>query len=320
MDLLGSQIPRRTLYAYVDREDLSPVLRNFDFANPDLSIPQRSDTIVPQQALFSINHPFPAARAKALVERIGSDSVDPGQRVQQLYQRLLQRLPGADEMKAALAFVQSGPAPPPAAQNALAWQYGYGEWDETAGRIKTFTALPYFDGSAWQGDEGLPNAVLGWAQLTATGGHPGDDRQHAVVRRWTAPQEGLYAINSTLIHQPEAGDGIRAFICHRSRGLLRSTRLHQATEELNVEALPMQQGDTVDFIVDINEGLNSDQFLWSPKVAAVPASAEAGATDAVRSETWDALKDFTGSAAQPLNGWQQLAQTLMLTNEFVFVD
>jgi hypothetical protein len=320
MDLWGSQIPRRTLYAHVDREDLSPVLRNFDFANPDLSIPQRSDTIVPQQALFSINHPFPAARAKALVERVESDSTDPGQRVQQLYQRLLQRLPGVDEMQAALAFVQSGPAPPPAAQNALAWQYGYGEWDETAGRIKTFTPLPHFDGSAWQGDEGLPNAVLGWAQLTATGGHPGDDRQHAVVRRWTAPQEGSYAINSTLIHQPEAGDGIRAFISHSGRGLLRSTRLHQATEELNVEALPMQQGDTVDFIVDINEGLNSDQFLWSPKVTAVPATAAAGATDAVLSETWDALKDFTGLAAQPLNGWQQLAQTLMLTNEFVFVD
>ena len=140
------------------------------------------------------------------------------------------------------------------------------------------------------------------AQLSAAGGHPGNDRQHAVVRRWTAPQEGSYAIHSTLIHQPEAGDGIRAFICHSGRGLLRSTRLHHATEELNVEALPMQQGDTVDFIVDINEGLNSDQFLWSPKVAAVPASAEAGATDAVRSETWDALKDFTGSAAQPLNG------------------
>ena len=320
VDLLGSQIPRRTLYAYVDREDLSPVLRNFDFANPDLSIPQRSDTIVPQQALFSINHPFPAARAKALVERIESDSADPAQRVERLYQRLLQRLPGEDEMKAALAFVQSGQAPPPAAQNALAWQYGYGEWDETAGRMKTFTPLPHFDGSAWQGAEGLPNAVLGWAQLTATGGHPGNDRQHAVVRRWTAPQEGSYAINSTLVHQPEAGDGIRAFISHSGRGLLRSTRLHQATEELNVEALPMQQGDTVDFIVDINEGLNSDQFLWSPKVAAVPATAATGATDAVRSETWDALKDFTGSAAQPLNGWQQLAQTLMLTNEFVFVD
>ena len=186
--------------------------------------------------------------------------------------------------------------------------------------MNTFTPLPHFDGSAWQGAEGLPNAVLGWAQLTATGGHPGNDPQHAVVRRWTAPQEGSYAIHSTLIHQPDAGDGIRAFISHSGRGLLRSTRLHQATEELNVEALPMQRGDTVDFIVDINEGLNSDQFLWAPKMKAVPATAAAGAADAVRDETWDALKDFTGSAVQPLNGWQQLAQMLMLTNEFVFVD
>ena len=163
-----------------------------------------------------------------------------------------------------------------------------------------------------------PTVTIGYAQNLAK--LAGTLPPWPVVRRWTAPREGPYAIKSTLIHQPGEGDGIRAFISHSGRGLLRSTRLHQATEELNLEALPMQQGDTVDFIVDINEGLNSDQFLWSPKVAAVPATAVAGATDAVRSETWDALKDFTGSAAQPLNGWQQLAQTLMLTNEFVFVD
>ena len=35
-------ITRRTLYALVDRESLPRVLRTFDFANPDLSIPQRT--------------------------------------------------------------------------------------------------------------------------------------------------------------------------------------------------------------------------------------------------------------------------------------
>ena len=30
-------------------------MRTFDFANPDLSIPQRNDTIVPQQAITAID-------------------------------------------------------------------------------------------------------------------------------------------------------------------------------------------------------------------------------------------------------------------------
>ncbi|MDB6071189.1 MAG: Planctomycete cytochrome [Verrucomicrobiales bacterium] len=319
-ELWAGRFLRRTLYAFVDREDLSPVLRNFDFANPDLSIPQRSDTIVPQQALFSFNHPFPAARAKALTSPEKTDGADPAHKVRLLYQKLFQRSPGAGELEAALAFVQSGP--PAATENPApaAWQYGYGTWDEATGRIGSFTPLPHFDGDAWQGAEGLPNAVLGWAQLSAAGGHPGNDRQHAVVRRWTAPRPGVFAIQSELIHQPPEGDGIRAFISHGGRGLLRSTKIHHATEALNVEALPMEAGDTVDFIVDINEGLNSDQFLWAPQVVEVPATAAAGATGDVIGAKWDALKDFTGSAGQPLDAWQQLAQTLMLTNEFVFVD
>ncbi len=54
-------------------------------------------------------------------------------------------------------------------------------------RVTGFTALPHFTGSAWQGGAAWPDAKLGWVQLTATGGHPGNDRSHAAVRRWTAP-------------------------------------------------------------------------------------------------------------------------------------
>ena len=35
---------RRTLYGLVDRQFLPGVFRVFDFANPDLHIPQRSET------------------------------------------------------------------------------------------------------------------------------------------------------------------------------------------------------------------------------------------------------------------------------------
>jgi hypothetical protein len=40
----------------------------------------------------------------------------------------------------------------------------------------------------------------------------------------------------------------------------------------------------------------------------------------VPSEVWDAKKDFTASPKTTLSSWEQLAQVLMLSNEFMFVD
>jgi hypothetical protein len=62
--------------------------------------------------------------------------------------------------------------------------------------------LPHFTGSAWQGGPAYPDGKLGWAQLTATGGHPGNDLAHAAVRRWTAPRDMRIRMQSTLIHEP----------------------------------------------------------------------------------------------------------------------
>ncbi len=43
---------RRTVYGVVDRNDLLPIFRIFDFANPDFTTAQRDATTVPLQALF----------------------------------------------------------------------------------------------------------------------------------------------------------------------------------------------------------------------------------------------------------------------------
>ena len=317
-ELLANDNARRTLYALVNRENLSTVLRNFDFANPDLSIPQRSDTIVPQQALFGLNHPFVAARANALARKTEMpNGADDRARVRRLYALLYQRPPTDAEVARARDFVKSVPVPPARREVASAWRYGYGEFDETTGRLKSFTALPHFSGADWQGGMRWPDPKLGWLQLTATGGHPGNTRKHAIVRRWVAPRAGRYNVASMLLHEPEAGDGIRAFISHSGQGLLRFAALHHSTTPLNLEALPMNAGETLDFIVDIRDGLNSDQFLWSPKIT-LAASGSAG--DGGDAQSWDAEKDFTERSITPLDPWPQFAQALMLSNEFMFVD
>lgn len=101
---------RRTLYATVDRGNLPAVMRVFDFANPDLSIPQRSETTVPQQALFSLNHPFVVEQAAALVKRLPAGA-PPMERVDCMYRLLFQRDPADGERSAALGFVAAGDSP-----------------------------------------------------------------------------------------------------------------------------------------------------------------------------------------------------------------
>jgi len=60
---------RRTVYGYINRNDLPEVLVHFDFANPDMTTSKRHETTVPQQALFLINSPLVVEQAKNLVSR-----------------------------------------------------------------------------------------------------------------------------------------------------------------------------------------------------------------------------------------------------------
>jgi len=97
---------RRSVYGFIDRSDVSDVLISFDFANPDLPSGRRHETTVPQQALFLMNSPLVVETAKKLVSLIEFTSCDEDDaRINFLYQRIWQRLPGPDELKLGLAFI-----------------------------------------------------------------------------------------------------------------------------------------------------------------------------------------------------------------------
>jgi Protein of unknown function (DUF1553)/Protein of unknown function (DUF1549) len=301
---------RRTVYSFVDRQFMPGVLRTFDFANPDIHVATRHETTVPQQALFFLNGPFAADRAKALAARFAPAA--PEQRVQLMYRALFQRDATAKETGSALKFIAAagtGIAAEPEKPRETPWRYGVGEYDEATKRVKNFTPLAHFTGTAWQGAAQFPGGATAWAQLTAEGGHPGNIRAHAVVRRWVAPGDATVSITGTLNHEPGEGDGIRAFIISSRHGLLKSTTLHHAKAEMAAAIVEVKAGDTLDFVADIGGTLAYDQFLWSPVVTAAGAK-------------WDAGKDFTGPAPamNTLAPWEQFAQVLLLSNEFAFVD
>ncbi len=312
-DIFSRPFPaRRTLYGLVDRQFLPGTLRMFDFANPDLHVPQRSETTVPGQALFFLNHPLMLDRARALARSVDEET-NAAERVTGMFRQALQREPTATEVREALAMVEEATAQeqPTERDTTADWHYGYGALDESSQRIQQFTPLPHFSGTAWQGGSSFPDATLGWVQLSADGGHPGNDREHAAVRRWIAPRNGTFRIMSKLQHEPAAGDGIRAFIAHSSKGILAAETIHQARREVNLAAFDVTAGETVDFVVDIGHELNSDQYLWSATIEEVRET---------EPTIWNSVADFPAQTTEQLDGWEQLAQIILCSNEFMFVD
>lgn len=99
---------RRTLYGFIDRQNLPGFMRTFDFANPDTSSQGRFHTTVPQQALFLMNSPFVIQQARALASRPQvSNSPEVAEKVQALNRLILQRSATPDELQLAEKFITS---------------------------------------------------------------------------------------------------------------------------------------------------------------------------------------------------------------------
>ncbi|MEZ6047388.1 MAG: PSD1 and planctomycete cytochrome C domain-containing protein [Planctomycetaceae bacterium] len=97
---------RRTVYGFINRNNLPTLFRVFDVASPDVSTPQRPQTTVPQQALFTMKSPFVVEQAKQLAHRaVEQGGENPEERVKALYQITYARLPAENEVSAALAFI-----------------------------------------------------------------------------------------------------------------------------------------------------------------------------------------------------------------------
>jgi len=301
---------RRSVYGFVDRLNLSGVLMSFDFANPTAHAPGRHFTTVPQQALFMMNSPFMREQGRGLARRLDADGEGTTEdRIRRLYRLVFGRTPSAAELAAGARFLReaerdrSTAAPSP-------WSYGYGEFDESAGRTKAFHPLACFTGDAWQNSAYLPDAGLGWLMVDATGGYPGEDLRHAAIRRWTAPQDGVVSIDGAvrLLFDADVYQGsIRVRIVSSRAGAVCSKIVGPGQVRADVERLEIRRGDTIDFIADCLDYVAYDRFGWAPVIR-------------LGEQTWSAEADFAGPVETPPGPWEKYAQVLLETNEFVFVD
>ena len=319
--LLGAgATTRRSLYGRIDRQFLPNTLRDFDFSNPELHSPQRHQTNVPQQALFFMNSPFVEARAVAFAKRVTLEAESIDARIRKFFQIAYQRDPNSSELANSKQFIDaaleaaSGAADPPAPLKPTPWSYGFGSYDEKAGSLKDFTPLPHFTGEAWGGGRDWPDAKLGWVRLTATGGHVGNDLQHAAVRRWISPVDGTLQIDGKISTVQDCGDGVRALIISDKQGVLKACTIRFGEiAEATLGDIEVSKGESIDFVVDCGPAGNfsCDGFLWAPTIQHASAS------------EWSAAAEFAGNITEPerqLTAWERFAQALLLTNAFMFID
>ncbi len=308
---------RRTVYGFIDRQNLPGMFRTFDFPNPDVSSAQRFATTVPQQALFMLNSPFAQDQARSLMRRpemVAAKS--DGEKIRVLYRTLHQRAPDAGELKLASAFLRR-----PAAAAILAplaaggWSYGYGAFDEKSGRVLAFQTMAVRKEARVSPTEKMPDEKYGRVSLTAAGGHPGKSPDFAAIRRWTSPGKGTLRIDGTLGHAGANGDGVTGHVVSSRQGPLGAWSARNDKHETKFAAVAVEAGDTIDFLVESGPTANADAFTWAPVVT---FSNEDGASQ----KTWNARKDFdaTEKPVVPLNRWEELAQVLLLSNELAFVD
>ncbi|MBT6450660.1 MAG: DUF1553 domain-containing protein, partial [Verrucomicrobiales bacterium] len=101
---------RRSIYGRINRMDLAPVLRAFDFPDPSITCARRESTTVSPQALYLMNNATITDYANRIAARkdlpAGSST-----KVKRLYEILFGRAPEAEELALAKTYLGDSPTP-----------------------------------------------------------------------------------------------------------------------------------------------------------------------------------------------------------------
>ena len=88
---------RRSLYIYVSRSLMPPMMTTFDQCDTTLPCAQRDVTTVTPQALAMLNNDFVHARSKALAARVAATARSPDERIEATWKLAVGRIPTDDE-------------------------------------------------------------------------------------------------------------------------------------------------------------------------------------------------------------------------------
>ena len=315
---------RRTLYAYVSREEPSQLMRSFDFSNPEEHSPRRQLTTVPQQSLFMMNSPFLAEQARSVAAGCGETADCVGR----VHRAVLGRAPAAAELSEAMEFLSLEGEVGDSSEKASPdnpWLHGTATIDPTTGTVSEFRPMEVRVDDRLQPEVILPAKRTGRASFTPVGGFPGDGLDSAVVRRWRAPRAMTVAIGGALSHAMgdqarrfNFSNGVRGWIVSSGRGALATWIVRGYEVETSISAIDVTQGEHLDFAVDSLGDYESDSFRWSPRIEEVLTPDERAG--GMEPRVWSAEGGFDEAAEEGLSPLEQYAQVLLMTNEFAFRD
>ncbi len=131
------------------------------------------------------------------------------------------------------------------------------------------------------------------------------------IRRFTAPADGTLRLRGKLRHPAKEGDGVRGRVVASGSGAVGDWHAHDGEVETTVESLAVRRGEAIDLLVEPGASDNFDTYHWEIKLELVTADG--------LSQFFDSVKDYAGPS-NPLTPWARMAQVLLLSNEFAFID
>ena len=305
-----SSSPRRTVYGFIERQNLPGLFRTFDLASPDSSSAGRFETTVPQQALFMVNSSFVQGLARQLeasIQRRGLNS--DAERLVALFQQVLQRNPTRREQTLFTQFLEADFDSAP--DSIRSWRYGIGV-EETIGAGRRFQAFSSFEGKRWRMRS---EASESGTSLSARGGRFEEGDPSPLITRWVAPYASEFSIDLRL--KPENGsEGMRVRLEASQGRLLREGEVPVEGSLDWAAASHLIRGEGFDLIVERPDPSESASFSWEIKIRS------ADSPNLSDHRYWSYAEDYSGPTEppEPLPPLAQAAQVLMLSNELIFVD
>jgi hypothetical protein len=128
------------------------------------------------------------------------------------------------------------------------------------------------------------------------------------VLKWTAIESGSVNLSGNIktVQGNDKGNGLTARVMRPSGEILGEWTLKPSqTAPTKIKNVQVKQNDALWFVVDSRGDAAFDSFHWAPKISDVKGVIS------------DAKADFAGPGLPAL---AQLAQALLLSNEFFYLD
>ena len=304
---------RRSVYGFIDRQNLNPTFRNFDFSNPQETTGKRPTTTIPMQALFTLNNPFVQDQGAVLAKA----SLPAEDRVAALHHAVFAKAPSESDRQMAESFVtvfESETAAMGPRQTDTEWSYGWGDIDATTGKV-VFHPFEYWIKNAWQVGKVMPLKDNPLSYLFANAGetHPGYTAKESAIYEWRAPADLRVAIQGILFRPGVGkGNGVRVKVATTGAGLVFDEVLDPAKDRIEVSLPEVKIGrnECIYFIVDPHENNSSfDSVRWNPQIIDLDDDWP----------QWGLVESFSGPST-PATAWGAYAQALLNTNRFLFID